>query len=100
MSSMMTGLGKLSTNSRSVRERPLPSNSLARRLGSEAPHCETVIEEGMVREVLRDQVADFKPDLIAIGTHGRTGIAHAMLGSVAEDLLADAPADVLAVKAW
>ena len=73
---------------------------LAERFGPAAPHCETVVKEGMVREILREQIAEFKPDLVAIGTHGRTGIANIMLGSVAEDLLADAPVDVLAVKAW
>lgn len=73
---------------------------LSARLGPSAPRCETIVREGLVREVLRDQIARFKPDLVAVGTHGRTGIAHAMLGSVAEDLLADAPTDVLAVKAW
>ncbi len=73
---------------------------LSKRLGPAAPRFETVVAEGMIRMVLREQVATFKPDLVAIGTHGRTGIAHAILGSVAEDLLADAPVDVLAVKAW
>ena len=54
----------------------------------------------MSREVLREEIEKFKPDMVAIGTHSRSGIAHAMLGSVAVDLLADAPVDVLAVKAW
>lgn len=74
--------------------------NLSERLGPAAPRCVTLVTEGKVREVLRDQITTFKPDLLAIGTHGRTGIALAMLGSVAEDLLADAPVDVLAVKQW
>lgn len=40
------------------------------------------------------------PDLLVVGTHGRTGVAHALLGSVAETLMAEAPCDVLAVRAW
>ena len=32
--------------------------------------------------------------------HGRTGVAHAFLGSVAEDLLHQAHCDVLVAKAW
>lgn len=37
-------------------------------------------------------------DLIAIATHGRTGIAHAMLGSTAEKVVRKAPCPVLCVK--
>ena len=67
-------------------------------LGGEAPNFTTLRREGDVRQVIHEQVATVKPDLIVVGTHGRTGIAHAIIGSVAEDLLADAPVDVLAVK--
>jgi nucleotide-binding universal stress UspA family protein len=38
-------------------------------------------------------------DLIVMGTHGRTGISHALLGSVAERVLRRAPCPVLVVKA-
>jgi nucleotide-binding universal stress UspA family protein len=75
-------------------------HDLVARLGKPALRWEIIVQEGLAQSVLLAQAEDFKPDLIAIGTHGRTGIAHAMLGSVAEDLLADAPTDVLAVKAW
>jgi nucleotide-binding universal stress UspA family protein len=37
-------------------------------------------------------------DLIVMGTHGRTGIAHLLLGSVAERLVRLAPCPVLTVK--
>jgi len=59
-----------------------------------------IMLEGTVRDVISDQVKTLRPDLLVIGTHGRTGVAHALLGSVAEDLLSDPPCDVLAVKAW
>lgn len=74
-------------------------NQLSRELGDAAPRFEVVLREGEVRRVIREQVADLKPDVLAVGTHGRTGIAHAIIGSIAEDLLADAPVDVVAVKA-
>ena len=61
---------------------------------------ERVMREGTVREVIMNQVKQRKPELLVIGTHGRTGVAHALLGSVAEDLLNAPPCDVLAVKAW
>ena len=67
-------------------------------LGSEAPSFTTLLREGDVRGVIREQVTTVKPDLVVVGTHGRTGLANAIIGSVAEDLLPDAPVDVLAVK--
>lgn len=72
---------------------------LSASLGDAAPRFTTVLREGEIRRVIREQVSSIKPDLLVVGTHGRTGIAHAIIGSVAEDLLADAPVDVLAVKA-
>lgn len=38
-------------------------------------------------------------DLIVLGTHGRTGPSHALLGSVAEHVMRTAPCPVLAVPA-
>jgi universal stress protein A len=37
-------------------------------------------------------------DLIVIATHGRTGVAHWMIGSVAEKVVRHAPCDVLTVR--
>lgn len=72
---------------------------LTAELGAVAPRFEFVLLEGEGRSVIGEQVAALKPDFLAVGTHGRTGIAHAIIGSIAEDLLASAPVDVLAVKA-
>jgi Universal stress protein UspA and related nucleotide-binding proteins len=37
-------------------------------------------------------------DMIVMGSHGRTGIAHILLGSVAEKVTRKAPCPVLIVK--
>jgi universal stress protein A len=37
-------------------------------------------------------------DLIVMGTHGRTGLSHVLLGSVAEKVVRLAPCPVLTVK--
>lgn len=58
------------------------------------------MHEGSPRAVITRQVEELRPDLLVLGTHGRTGVAHALLGSVAEALLSEPPCDVLAVKAW
>lgn len=59
-----------------------------------------VMKEGDVRHVIAQEVKRIKPDLLALGTHGRTGIANAFLGSVADAVIGDPPCDTLAVKAW
>ena len=37
-------------------------------------------------------------DMIIMGTHGRTGLAHVLIGSVAERVVREAPCPVLTVK--
>jgi nucleotide-binding universal stress UspA family protein len=37
-------------------------------------------------------------DVIIMGTHGRTGLAHLLMGSVAESVIRTAPCPVLTVK--
>jgi len=61
---------------------------------------EIVVHEGMPQSVIAAEVEHYKPDLIVLGTHGRSGIANLVLGSVAEDIIAEARTDVLTVKAW
>jgi nucleotide-binding universal stress UspA family protein len=39
-----------------------------------------------------------KTDLIVIATHGRTGLAHVLLGSTTEHLVRHAPCPVLVVR--
>ncbi len=41
---------------------------------------------------------DLKVDLVCIGTHGRGGLAHFLLGSVAEKVVRQAPCPVLTIR--
>ena len=41
---------------------------------------------------------DGKYDAIVVGTHGRTGLAHVLLGSVAERVVRRAPMPVVTVR--
>lgn len=59
-----------------------------------------VVREGDVVTVLRRQVRKLRSPLLVLGTHGRTGLARAFMGSTTEAILSDPPCDVLAVKAW
>ncbi len=68
--------------------------------GRSAPSFSAIVRSGPVNQVLRAECARLNNDLLVLGTHGRVGVKHAMLGSVAEDFLNQPPCDVLVVKAW
>ena len=70
--------------------------------GIQAPDNKVVVvhrlEEGdPVSEILR-VASESKCDLIVMGTHGRTGLAHQLMGSVAEQVVRKATCPVLIVK--
>lgn len=56
-----------------------------------------VAERGWAEDVILKYAEEHKPDLIVVGTHARGGLQQAVLGSVAEWVLTQAPSDVLAV---
>lgn len=53
---------------------------------------------GDPREGVPELAAALKADLIVMGTHGRRGLARAVMGSVTETVLRHAPCAVLAVR--
>jgi nucleotide-binding universal stress UspA family protein len=56
------------------------------------------LEEGdPIGEILR-AAAEVPCDLIVMGTHGRTGLARLLMGSVAEEVVRKAPCPVVTVK--
>jgi len=66
----------------------------AARRGAVAVH----VLEGTPTDVICAVAAQLPADLIVMGTHGRTGLAHVLLGSVAERTLRRAPCPVLTVR--
>lgn len=54
-----------------------------------------LLRHGDARTVILEEALAIEADLIALGTHGRSGVAHLLLGSVAEWVLDHAPCDVL-----
>lgn len=59
---------------------------------------ECVVQEGTASECILSLADAQKIDLIVMGTHGRRGFDHLMLGSVTERLLRRAPCPVLVVR--
>jgi nucleotide-binding universal stress UspA family protein len=53
---------------------------------------------GSPAQSIVDFARDCAADLIVMGTHGRTGVAHLLVGSVAERVVRLAPCPVLAVR--
>ncbi len=53
---------------------------------------------GLPAEAILRAASGLEADLIVMSTHGRTGLAHAVMGSVAEDVLRRAPCPVLTIR--
>ena len=47
----------------------------------------TAIREGTVHEVIRDYAKEHDVDLVVVGTHGRSGVAKLMYGSITERVI-------------
>jgi universal stress protein A len=57
------------------------------------------VERGRASSEIVRVAQEEKADLIVIGTHGYTGMAHVLLGSTAERVIRKAPCPVLTVRA-
>lgn len=59
---------------------------------------EASVEEGHLAGVIEERIREWQADLLVLGSHGRSGFAHATIGSQAADLLEYEPCDVLVVR--
>jgi len=59
---------------------------------------EPVIVEGEPATEIAKAVNDYGIDLVTVVTHGRRGLARALFGSTAEEIIAEAPCPVLTVR--
>ncbi len=59
----------------------------------------TRIEVGIPSQALQTVAQTIGADLLVVGTHGRTGLDHVLVGSTAERVVRVSPCPVLAVKA-
>ena len=57
-----------------------------------------VLKSGDPREVILEEARSRRSDLIVMGTKGRTGLAHVLVGSIAEGVLRAASTDVLVAR--
>lgn len=55
------------------------------------------VREGEPRQVIAQELQEVQAELLVIATHGRKGLPRLLLGSVAAELLAELPCDILCV---
>jgi nucleotide-binding universal stress UspA family protein len=60
--------------------------------------CDIIISQGVPFQTIVDTAGDRDVDLIVMGTHGRTGLTHVLMGSVAEKVVRLAPCPVLVTR--
>jgi nucleotide-binding universal stress UspA family protein len=83
---------------------PAPKEPLVARLAQlvaqdpKVPMQHRLAEGDAATEILR-VAQEIKPELIVMGTHGRTGLGRLLMGSVAEQVVRRAPCPVVTVKA-
>ena len=58
--------------------------------------CESILGDPL-REIV-DKAEQTESDLIVLSTHGRSGLGHVLLGSVAERVVRKAPCSVLTIR--
>lgn len=63
-----------------------------------AARWSATVVAGDARSALVSEVARRRADLLVLGTHGRSGLARVLIGSVAEFVIASAPCDVLVAR--
>ena len=73
---------------------------LAQQLKSRRLEVQTVLETGVPYQAITETAQVLKADLIVMATHGRTGLSHIFLGSVAEKVVRSAACPVLTVRSY
>jgi nucleotide-binding universal stress UspA family protein len=71
---------------------------IAHELASETLHVTIEVRTGSIAESIAEASVHYGADLVIMGTHGRTGVAHLLAGSVAERVIRLAPCPVLVLR--
>ena len=67
-------------------------------LKKKGQRAQTILKTGAPAQVIIDTAKGARADLIIMATHGRTGLAHILMGSVAEKVVRGARCPVLTVR--
>ena len=72
--------------------------ALVRQLRQQWADTHPLWREGTPSDEIVQCAKETSSDMVVLGTHGRTGLAHVLLGSVTERVLRHAPCPVLTVR--
>jgi nucleotide-binding universal stress UspA family protein len=72
-------------------------DGVVRTLRAQGVNAHGVLRKGVAWERILEEAKTSRADVIVMGTHGRKGVARALLGSVAEKVVRLAPVPVLTV---
>lgn len=95
----LPGVDQTEAQVRAVDEAEAYLADVQRRLAPRGVTVVSAVRYGRAAEEILDHVQSTGADLIAMSTHGRTGIRRWVLGSVAETVLRAAPVPVLLLRA-
>jgi nucleotide-binding universal stress UspA family protein len=73
-------------------------DATVKRIAARGVSVESVLKEGIIYEEINAVAEAMDADLIVIGTHGRRGLARALLGSVAENVIRTATRPVVTIR--
>jgi nucleotide-binding universal stress UspA family protein len=69
------------------------------RLAAENGGLRAILRAGDPASAILEAIDELRPKLVAMGTHGRRGLAHLLLGSVAEKVVRVSPVPVITIHA-
>ncbi|MGZ3418543.1 MAG: universal stress protein [Polyangiales bacterium] len=73
-------------------------DGLVERAKKRSPKVHGILRQGAAPEEIVATAKEIGADLVVIGTHGRKGIAHVLLGSVAERVVRTSTVPVLTIR--
>src|SRR5690242_4960284 len=72
--------------------------SAVRRLTAARFRADCELRDGDARRAILDAAAEWRPDLVVMGSHGRSGLQRFLLGSVSDSVVRHAPRSVEVVR--
>lgn len=96
--SLPTGMAAATAFSQMVDAMRSEAREGMQKLATRYPQVKTVVREGSPRSTILEVAKEVGADLIVMGTHGRTGLAHIFFGSVAEYVVRHSRIPVLTVR--
>jgi nucleotide-binding universal stress UspA family protein len=73
-------------------------DALMKHVRTACPAADGLVKMGAAAEEILAVAGDVRADLVVLGTHGRRGFAHAVIGSVAERVVRLSPVPVLTLR--